>query len=597
MGELEGLGHLEATSGGREIPSRVDPAHARDIGQLTYSRARSRGDHGRVPTVDRLESGRAAAAAGRWDEARAAFAAAAAAEESADALDGLGRACWWLGDVHAAIRHRERAFTLLRQAGRDDEAAILALDLCVWYLTNLENDAAAGGWLARAARAAERSTDPVVRGWLVLIGAYLSSDATEQRDGLEEARRLAVQASDDGLHAMALADLGLLLVSGGEVGHGMRLLDEAMATTLGAYDGRLEVVVWSSCNMLAACSLVDDLPRATQWCRVAEEFTQTYGCPFLQARCRAHYGSVLVAAGRWGLAEPELLRALSMSQTVGRRPLLEARTALASLRLRQGRLAEATELVEGLDTSIPGAALVAAEVRLADGRPEEAAALLRAALVLLDADDPQGDLLAAALSETYLAAGDVSSATATLVDRRVDPTGSSLARGRAQLTRCAGLVAAASGDATSAVRRLAEALATFERHDLPYEAARTRLDLARSIAADDPRAAAGHAAVALRDLRELGAAIEVAAAAAVLRELGVTPGPEPRDLGVLTRRERDVLALVAEGLSNPEIADRLFLSRKTVAHHVSSILTKLALRSRAEAAAYAERTRGQGLRR
>jgi ATP/maltotriose-dependent transcriptional regulator MalT len=515
-------------------------------------------------------------------------------EESADALDGLGRACWWLGDVRSAMRHRKRAFTLLRQAGRDDEAAIVALDLCVWYLSNLENDAAAGGWLARAARAAERTTDSVVRGWLLLIGAYLSTDVSEQRAGLEEARRLAVQASDDGLHAMALADLGLLLVAGGEVEEGMTLLDEAMATTLGGYDGRLEVVVWSSCNMLAACSLVDDLRRATQWCRVAEDFTRSYGCPFLQARCRAHYGSVLVAAGRWSLAESELRQALSMSEDVGRQPLVEARTALADLRLRQGRLTEATELVEGLDTSSTGAALVAAEVRLADGRPEEAAAVLRARLGLHDTDDPLGDLLAAALSEAYLAAGDVPGAARTLAGRRADPARTAFPRGRAELARCTGLVAAASGSPTTAVRRLAEALAAFEQHDLPCEAARTRLDLARTVAASDPQAAAGHAAGALRDLRRLGAAGEAAAAAALLRELGVVPGPEPRDPGVLTRREQDVLALLADGLSNPEIADRLFLSRKTVAHHVSSILTKLALRSRAEAAGYAARTRWPG---
>jgi ATP/maltotriose-dependent transcriptional regulator MalT len=545
-----------------------------------------------MEAVDRLESARTAADAGRWEEAREAFAAAAALEQSADALDGLGRACWWLGDVRSAIRHRERAFSLLRQAGRDDEAAILALDLCVWFLTNLENEAAARGWLARAARAAEPTTEPVVRGWLVLIGAYLSSDVTAQREGIEEARGLAVQASDDGLHAMALADLGLLLVAGGEIEDGMASLDEAMATTLGAYSGRLEVVVWSSCNMLAACSLVDDLSRATQWCRVAEEFTQTYGCPFLQARCRAHYGAVLVATGRWSLAEPELLRALSMSEDVGRQPLVEARIALAALRLRQGRLTEATELIEGLDTNVPNAALVAAGVLLTDGRPEEAAALLRARLELLDADDPHGDLLAAALTEAYLVAGDVPRATEALAGRRTDPARPALPRGRANLARCAGLVAAASGDTPSAMRELAEALAAFERHNLPFEAARTRLDLARTVAAHDSQAAAVHATAALHALRRLGAAGEAAAAAALLRGLGVTPGPEPRNPGVLTRREQEVLALVADGLSNPEIAERLFLSRKTIAHHVSSILTKLALRSRAEAAAYAARTRG-----
>ncbi|MCA1698703.1 MAG: LuxR C-terminal-related transcriptional regulator, partial [Actinobacteria bacterium] len=88
----------------------------------------------------------------------------------------------------------------------------------------------------------------------------------------------------------------------------------------------------------------------------------------------------------------------------------------------------------------------------------------------------------------------------------------------------------------------------------------------------------------------LGAARHADAAASLLRSLGVKAaraGPKGSD--VLTKREREVLELLALGLSNPEIASRLYLSRKTVQHHVSRVLGKLNLRSRAEAAAYAAR--------
>lgn len=99
---------------------------------------------------------------------------------------------------------------------------------------------------------------------------------------------------------------------------------------------------------------------------------------------------------------------------------------------------------------------------------------------------------------------------------------------------------------------------------------------------------------ALAGFERLGAARDADAAAAFLRSLGVRAARSgPKGIGLLTRREREVLELLGEGLSNPEIAERLVVSRKTVEHHVARILSKLALRGRAQAAAYAARELAQ----
>jgi len=99
---------------------------------------------------------------------------------------------------------------------------------------------------------------------------------------------------------------------------------------------------------------------------------------------------------------------------------------------------------------------------------------------------------------------------------------------------------------------------------------------------------------ALVELRELGARPAAAIAGRRLRELGakVPRGPRPRTrenpVG-LTGRELEVLPLLADGLRNAEIAERLVLSEKTVDHHVSAILRKLDARTRTQAAAEAAR--------
>ncbi len=535
--------------------------------------------------AEQLAEASAAAQSGRWEEARASFLAALDETETAEVLDGLAHCCWWLGEVRDGIEYAQRAFDRYVDGQRYDAAAMVALHLCVWFLTNLDNDAAARGWLARAAHLSDRLDDPVVRGWVDLFGGYLTEDSERSRQQIERASAAASEAGDADLATMALADLGLWHVLGGDAATGLAMLDEAMAATLSARDTRLEVVVWSSCNMLAACSRLDDLRRATQWVRVAEQFMQTYGCPFLQARCRAHYGRVLVAAGRWGQAESELEAALAMAADTGAGPRTEALAALAELRLLQGHPDEASALLA--DASPLGAAvLVDAAARLATGRPAEAASLLRGVLALNREPDPAAVSL---LVETLLAVGDLDGAAALVGPGAPVWSGAHLPRATGRLSRAAGLVAAAQGDQEGARAHFGLALELFSRLELPYEVARTELDAAQGLAPSDPQAAAVRAGYALRAFQKLGATTEASRTAALLRELGVTPGPGPREHGRLTRREDEILALVGQGLSNPEIAARLFLSRRTVGHHVSSILRKLGLRSRTEAAALAVR--------
>jgi DNA-binding CsgD family transcriptional regulator len=161
-------------------------------------------------------------------------------------------------------------------------------------------------------------------------------------------------------------------------------------------------------------------------------------------------------------------------------------------------------------------------------------------------------------------------------------------RARAFAECAAGHVAVAAGDAQAAPH-LQRALESFARLDMSLEAARAQLELARALGADAPDAAVSEARLAFAGFERLGAAREADAAAGLLRELGVSGRPRAGGRGQLTAREIEVLSLLAAGLSNADIAQRLFISRRTAEHHVANILSKLDLRSRAEAAAYAVR--------
>lgn len=527
---------------------------------------------------------------GRWEQARQQLTAILAEQESPEALEGLGTALWWLGEIRESLGYRMRAYAGYRAMQHNAEATIVGLDIAVCYLSNLDDPAVAQGWISRARSAAALSDEEQLNGWLWLMEGYTSDDPVRQRELLGQALDLARRLGDPDLELSALTDLGLAMVNSGDVSAGLTLLDEAMAGTLAGECARLDTVVWASCSMLSACSLVADHKRAAQWCAAADRFAATYGCPFLHARCRAHYGRILVGTGKWELAETELLRALSMAADLGRGPRIEALGGLAELRLRQGAVDEAVELLASAG-DVPAIAPTYAEVMIAAGHPDRAIAVLRSQLRATRMSDAVFPILAAGLVDAYLASDDLASANAAA--QSLPGAHHQHPQALALTERASGLLAAARGDSGLAADLLRNAAVEFDRLDLPFHAARARVELAGVVSIENPSLAAVEASWALDRLERLGAHRDAAAAAALLRSLGVATRPGPRQVGRLSQRERDVLALIRRGLTNPEIAAELFISPKTAAHHVSSILAKLNLRSRAEAAAFAATYRAE----
>jgi ATP/maltotriose-dependent transcriptional regulator MalT len=546
------------------------------------------GHHGAMTIDETIEVGRAALQGGRWEEALAAFEASLAEKETPQALDGMGEALWWLCEARSSVRYRERAYVRFREAGDAASACSVAVKLSISYLVNLGNEAAARGWLARAERVMG-DTEPNMQGWLWLMRGFLSPDPDRAREDLARALEWARGAGDIDLELVALGDLGLALVVAGKPDEGMALLDEAMAGTLAGEYRRLDTVVYTSCNMLAACSHTGDLDRASQWCRVADDFMRDYSCPFLFARCRVHYGSVLLARGQWVRAEEELQAALQISKDAGPGPQAEALVRLADLRSRQGRLEEAEALLRDSNDAV--ASLPAAELRLVRGEPAVAVALLVRRIEQLGEGHIEAATTLAMLADAHIACGDVDAAGE--VADRLDAIAQARGGYAAALAALASARVATAKGQPDAIGQLESALGHLSRLDLPLETARVRLELAAALAKRQPEIAVAEAGSALTIFEQLGAAADADAAASLLRSLGKPGRTGPKHVGVLTKREQEVLRLVGLGLSNPEIAQRLFISRKTAAHHVSNLLAKLGLRNRAEAVAYAARSQYQ----
>ena len=536
-------------------------------------------------TDELLRRGRKALAAADWDGACLIFEQAAELGENAEVLEGLGEALQFKGEHARAIELKERAFAEYERRGLRAEAAELARWLAFLYASAHGNEAAANGWMARAENVLEGVDECAAHGWLILDRAPWTSDASEREQFAAEAIEIARRYGDRDLEFDGLALLGETYVASGRVAEGMTLLDRVMAAVAAGEVAGVGTVGEIYCRFLSACERAADVTRAEQWLEAATRFEAWED--FVPPTCRTHYGGILIVLGRWEEAERELLMAARTFETGYRAERLFPLLRLAELRVRQGRFEEAERLLEGIDWHARAKRSLA-RVALARGDLALAEDLVRLCLESTPTSDPDRPPLLGLLVEVQLARDDLPAADEELDQLAALAATSEDDRTRAIAISTRGKVSAARGQ-EQARAEFQAALELFAELGLSLEAAQVRVALARVLASHAPAAAAVEARHALETFERLGATRDADAAASLLRELGAPGRTFRKGHGALTRRETEVLSLLAEGCSNAQIAERLYISRRTAEHHVGRILSKLGLRNRTEAAAYALR--------
>jgi ATP/maltotriose-dependent transcriptional regulator MalT len=543
-------------------------------------------------SADQAQDAQAALERGDWEEARDRFRTALAAGEDPALWEGLGWAGWWLADEDLTIDARERAFRAYRAAGDDASAARVA----AWLAADLHEfrgeDSLARGWIERATRLLDGREDGEDRGWLAAVAASLAANIEGDADAAARHAELAAHIGREhgvpDLEAIGLAQQGVALAALGRLEDGMRLLDEASAL-VAAHELRLPISeAWTLCCVIGACDAVGDFVRTARWCREMRTVATRWGGRQMLGVCRTSYGRVLAAGGDWDAAEVELVAAVADLQAA--RPGMAATglVRLGELRARQGRTDEARGLFQRAGT--PGLvglgwlALEAGDARealdLADRVlrqvPERVvldripALELHAAAAITLGDRPSADRAAAELL-----------AGATALD-------TPYLRARADLT--AGTVAAAGGDADAARRHFEDAVDRFDAAAAPYDAARARAELARALATlGRGERALAEATHAREVFLAVGATADARRAETAAAASPAAPAGDGDEAGELSPRELEVLRLVAAGLSDAEIAERLVVSPHTVHRHVANVRTKLRCPSRAAAVAQAAR--------
>jgi DNA-binding NarL/FixJ family response regulator len=533
--------------------------------------------------VDELIEARDAYERREWLVAYRALSDLDAGNLRADDFEALATTAYLLGRRNDCVQALQRAFQTNVDEGDDLAASRTAFRLALVLITGGE-PAVASGWAARGERIIDDYDGGIVeRGYLRMYETFrnlFTGDLAAALDAAGDATELGRRFRDPDLLAHGLIATGRLTTLAGQVPEGLRLMDEAM---VGVVAGEVSPVFSGIvyCAMIEGCVWVSDFGRVVEWTRALSNWCESQpGLVAFTGQCAVHRGQLMKLHGAYADAIDELSRAAERYAIAGGDPAvgLSHQERGDVLRLVGDFAAAEEAYAEAIrfgNDSQPGRSLL----YLARGDIDEAATSIRR--VLDENDNPvmRNRLLPAAI-EIMVAVGDLDRADIYTDELHQITESFGCAALRAASGLAAAQLALARDQPAAAIAAIRPAMERWAELSAPYELARCRVLVARALrqTGDEPTAkselAAAHDAfVALGAKR---------AAREAARLLGTDEVP-----GGLSRREVEVLQLVAAGRTNAEIAGELYVAEKTVARHLSNIFTKLNVSSRTAAAAFA----------
>jgi DNA-binding CsgD family transcriptional regulator len=540
-------------------------------------------------TAEQLEQAREFYQQRQWSKAYDAFVAAdRALTLGADDLELLAMSAYLVGRDEDYLAVLERAH---EEHGRSSNG--LRSARCAFWLGRrllLRGDAGrATAWFARATRIVEGAgRECAEQGFLLVPVAehhLIAGDCERAYTVAAAAVQIGERVIEPDLIACARHIQGRALLQQGELARGLALLDETMLLVMA---GKLSPLMTGLlyCSVIEGCQRVYAVARAREWTLALSEWCETQSeMVAFTGSCLVNRAEIMRLHGEWHEAFVEAQRACERCTRVdNRRAAAAAHYQRAEVHRLRGQLAAAEEAYRNASQRgcepQPGLALL----RLAQGRTDLAAAAIRR-VVAATKDPLERTKILPAHVEIMLACGD--EAAAHEACRELEAIAARLGADvlAAMAAHARGTVELARGDGCAALGSLRESWHLWQQIDAPYPAARARVLI-------------GVACRMLGD--EDGALLELDAARAVFDQLGAAPdiahldsiAERAADAGSshrLTRRELQVLRLIASGKTNKLIAGELSLSEKTVDRHVSNIFMKLSVPSRAAATAYAYR--------